>query len=232
METKPNPIKLNDLLHIVDEKDEEKAKEKKLKKYKTIFHKFEKDEPLERYIYEENFRLTKTSWHKNELTRDFVVAFTEMNGFRDKWLFIGVFKVNSRKEKNKNYEIEEVMKYNKYVNRLIVEYSHDFRNHKPCLETVLDEIYVSQILENPFNTRPFCGYENLDLAFVDLEPIIKLEISDWKSKLEVIKGIYILTDTTNRKALYWKCNRRKRYMAEMVVLYIYTNAVEIRDFKS
>jgi hypothetical protein len=53
---------------------------------------------------------------------------------------------------------------------------------------------VQEILREPYSGRSFPGYENIDVAFDELETLVRNSRSDWKAALESVKGIYLITD--------------------------------------
>jgi hypothetical protein len=58
---------------------------------------------------------------------------------------------------------------------------------------------VAQILEKPFEGEAFCGYENVEHGFSQLEVIFRQNKPDWKSALENVKGVYLIVDRSNGK---------------------------------
>ena len=51
-------------------------------------------------------------------------------------------------------------------------------------------------MQEPYTGRAFPGYENINLAFDELENLVRKGLPDWKAPLESVKGIYLITDTS------------------------------------
>ncbi len=58
---------------------------------------------------------------------------------------------------------------------------------------------VSEILKQPYSGEQFPGYENINHDFDVLIPIFTNEHPGWKTALEHVKGIYVITDNFNGK---------------------------------
>jgi hypothetical protein len=56
---------------------------------------------------------------------------------------------------------------------------------------------LSEILKEPYSGEAFCGYENINHDFIDLEAIFRQSRPDWRAALENVKGIYLITDKKN-----------------------------------
>lgn len=50
-----------------------------------------------------------------------------------------------------------------------------------------------------YSGETFVGFENINLGFEHLETIVRLQPSSWKSPLQNIKGIYLVTDHATGK---------------------------------
>ena len=62
------------------------------------------------------------------------------------------------------------------------------------LENHYDNFEVMEILREPYSGECFSGYENIDLSFIEAEAIVNNERADWKTPLENVKGVYLITD--------------------------------------
>ena len=51
-----------------------------------------------------------------------------------------------------------------------------------------------EILREPYSGERIPGYENIDLSFIEAEAIVNNERADWKTALENVKGVYLITD--------------------------------------
>ena len=90
--------------------------------------------------------------------------------------------------------------YREYIGRLLVDYpGPGVRGRAFYLENHFKDLKVAQVLEKPFEGEAFCGYENVEHGFSQLEAIFKQGKPDWKAALENVKGVYLIVDRHNGK---------------------------------
>jgi hypothetical protein len=162
--------------------------------------------PLDRYIEDEEEWKQWNEWRnpktwKNEWNRDYIFSLIHFYPKANTWLFGGIFKIIDRPNKN-NYIIEEVEKFKKYDGRLLLNFERylGMRGRSFLLEGYIDSITVNQVLEYKYSGEVFPGFDNINHDFSVLENIFKLGKSDWKTALENVKGIYLLTDKETGKS--------------------------------
>ena len=162
--------------------------------------------PLDKWIEDEVEWKNWNEWrnpkgYKNEWNKDYIFSLIQFYPKENTWLFGGIFKVLDRPNKS-NYVIEEVEKYKKFDGRLLLNFERylGMRGRSFKLESYIDSITINQILEFKYTGEVFPGYENIDHDFYVLENIFKSGKSDWKTALENVKGIYLLTDKETGKS--------------------------------
>ena len=162
--------------------------------------------PLDIYLEDEEEWKRWNEWRnpenfKNEWNRDYIFSLIQFYPKQNTWLFAGIFKVIDRPEKD-NYVIEEVESYKKYDGKLLLNFERyqGMRGRSFLLEAYIDSMTVNQIFEYKYTGEVFPGYDNINHDFSDLEKIFKLEKSDWKTALENVKGVYLLTDKETGKS--------------------------------
>ena len=155
--------------------------------------------PLDAYLENEQYWKEWNEYYPNrdDFNRDYIFSIMEFYPKPNTWLFGGIFKVIGRK---KNYIIEEINEFKKYSGRLLLNFNHKDRARRLLLENYIDSISVNQIFEYKYSGEVFPGYDNINHDFYVLEPIFKNIKSDWKNKLESVKGIYLLTDKETGKS--------------------------------
>lgn len=157
--------------------------------------------PLDLFIEDEQQWKGWNEWrgNKNDWTRDYIFSLIEFYPKSNTWLFGGIFKVLERKDNC--YVIEEVDEFKKYTGRLLLNFYRyqGLRGRAFKLEGYLSDITVNQIFEYRYSGEVFPGYENIDHDYYSLESIFKMEKSDWKTALENVKGVYLITDKENGK---------------------------------
>ena len=138
--------------------------------------------------------------NKNDWTREYIFSLIEFYPKANSWLFGGIFKIINRLE-NK-YEIEEVQEFSKYTGRVILSFYRyqGLRGRAFYLETFIKDFTILELLPDIYSGEIFPGYDRINHDFSTLENIIKREIIDWKTALQNIKGIYLVTDKSNGKS--------------------------------
>ena len=161
--------------------------------------------PLDEYLDNEDNWKYWNEWRnpknfKNEWNRDYIFSMIQFYPKNNTWLFGGIFKVLDRPER-KNYVIEEVETYKKFTGRLLLNFERyqGMRGRSFLLESYIDSITVNQLFEYKYVGEVFPGYDHINHDFITLEKIFKLEKSDWKTALENVKGVYLLTDKKTGK---------------------------------
>ena len=189
-------IKITDILDLEE-----------MEKYKLHLGSYNgESHPLDLYLEDEEEWKRWNEWRnpetfKNEWNRDYIFSLIHFYPKENTWLFGGIFKVLDRPDEG-NYVIEEVENFKKYDGRLLLNFERyqGMRGRSFLLEGYIDSITVNQIFEYKYTGEVFPGYDDINHDFNVLENIFRLEKSDWKNKLESVKGIYLLTDKETGKS--------------------------------
>ena len=136
--------------------------------------------------------------NRDDFNREYIFSIMEFYPKPGTWLFGGIFKVIGLK--NDSYIIEEINEYKKYTGRLLLNFEHKERARRIKMESYIDKISVNQIFEFRYSGEMFQGFESINHNFFDLEPIFRINKSDWKDALDKVKGIYLLTDRETGKS--------------------------------
>ena len=159
--------------------------------------------PLDGYVakYEEWLGWNQWRGSRNDWTRDFVFSLMGFYPRADAWLFGGIFRVLERCDNYKDYKLEEVDAYKKYVGRVLLSFHRyqGLRGRAYYLERYIDKFKLIEIFPNPYSGESFPGYEHINHDFHILEPIFKSERNDWKAALSSVKGVYLISDKHNGK---------------------------------
>ena len=171
-----------------------------LNDYKIHFARFNgNSQPLDVWVR------SKVEWQgwqeyrpsKNDFNQPYIFSLMRFYHETDIWLFGGVFRVLERLPKSYVVELTDLGK--EYIGRLKIGFSYRDRSTRTKMETYYPEFEVREILPEPYTGRSFCGYDKIHLSFEELEALIKNDRPDWKTALESIKGIYLITDTRTGK---------------------------------
>lgn len=195
-----NDIMLKDIWQIKDVED-----------YKVHFgRKSGTTEPLDEWVDD---RWKWTGWqewrpNRDEFNRPWIFSLMDFYPETDRWLFGGVFRVVARHEGRHEggYEVELEDLGAKFIGRLKLSSSYRSRPTRVNFENHYNSFVVSEILSEPWSGRTFPGYEDIDLPFRELETLIGKDKPDWKSALENVKGIYLITDTASGKRYVGKAS--------------------------
>ena len=171
------------------------------REYKIHFAVWNKvEQPLDVFVRD---RDQWTEWNsyrgkRDDFNRRFIFSLIRYYHQPDKWLFGGIFEITSRGTDSNTVNL--VTLYEEYVGRLLIYYpGPGLRGRAFKLENHFNELKVAQIYEKSFEGEAWCGYENVEHRFSQLEAIIKQNKPDWKSALESVKGVYLIVDKTNGK---------------------------------
>ena len=169
------------------------------KDFKIHFARFNKiEEPLDVFLRSQN-EIQKWNEYKNKKKRFHKYIFTLVKFYHEKdtWLFAGIYKVLSND--GEKHKVQLLTFGEEYIGRLKIFYDYKDVLAEPKLIKHFDGFEVKEILKERFVGREFAGYENVHLSFTELENIYAKEISSWKTSLQNIKGIYLITDKKNGK---------------------------------
>lgn len=112
-----------------------------------------------------------------------------------------MYKVIARSPKQyaHSYKVKLVPDSADLVGRLKISMKRPSRAKSLRLESYYSQMIVSELLREPYSGERFPGYENIAIDFGHLESIIRSSRPDWKTALENVKGIYLITDKKNGK---------------------------------
>ena len=83
-----------------------------------------------------------------------------------------------------------------FERRLYIRLHLAGRQRRRTMESCLDEMTVSSILEEPFVGDPFLGHDRINHTLADLQVIVGQQRPDWPIALEHMKGVYVIHDQT------------------------------------
>lgn len=161
------------------------------------------EQPLDVFVRDRNewegWNAWRNSTGKNDFNRPYIFSLIRYYHRADTWLFGGVFEVLERTP-GELYKIRLTEQYQEYIGRMLFAHSGPGVPGRSFLpESYFDTLTVSQIFEQPYQGEAFPGYENVAHDFSQLESIIHQLKPDWKSALESVKGVYLITDKSNGK---------------------------------
>ncbi len=181
--------------------------------YKIHFAKRSPDgvEPLDVYKkgIDEWKKWNTYSGGKDWFNRKYVFSLIRFYPEENVWLFGGVWElVSTDWRKSHPYEIKQVKRFSPFVGRLKIRYEYKERATRVRMEKHFSEMIVKEILDEPYYTDAFPGYENVDISFELLQMIMKKRPLEWVNALSA-KGIYLITDTKTGKRYVGKADGEK-----------------------
>jgi hypothetical protein len=129
---------------------------------------------------------------KDDFNRPYIFSFARYYHEPDEWLFGGIFEVTERLPTE--YKVNLTNQAQGFIGRLKLSAPYNGRNVRVNLEAHWNNLIVSEVLREPFAGRAFPGFEDVELSFEELEVLVRNDRADWKSPLESVKGVYLITD--------------------------------------
>jgi hypothetical protein len=165
------------------------------------------EQPLNVYLNDWSNWIDWNQWRggKNDFNRKYIFSLIQFYHEPNKWLFGGIFEVVERfdnwQETEVGYKVELCDLHNDLVGRLLIDFNRyrGMRGRSFKLEGYYDDFKISQILKRPYDGIIFPGYENINIDFPELESIFKFQKNDWKTALQNVKGVYVISDKSNGK---------------------------------
>lgn len=184
-------IPLSEILHFQNPKD-----------YKVHLASWNgKVQPLDVFLRDRNEWKGWNEWRseKDDFNRQYVFSLIDYYHEPNVWLFGGVYKVVKRMNvtRGKGYQVALTNQYESLIGRLKVQWKRTGRAKSRRMENCLETFTVNEILRGEYEGEAFCGYEGINHDFRILENIFLSSKPDWKSALENVKGVYLITDKSN-----------------------------------
>jgi len=162
------------------------------------------DDPLEVFVNGEfeDWQCWQSQHHFN---RRYVVSLIQTSGTR--WLFAGLFRPTGHQWIEATaevpghfwYDLERLASGEEWIGRLYADSPYNKRNSRPTGERLADELTVAELLPERLAIGPFQGYNKVLLTKGKLDLIVKHNVESWRSALSSVKGIYLVSDSTNGK---------------------------------
>lgn len=158
----------------------------------------DKREPLYAF-WKGNFQNWQNWQSKKNFERPYILSLIYYDS--GEWLFAGIYESLGCEWQEDHYEYQtRLTEINKsLIGRLIIKYTKTFRQSYLKLEGYIDELEVSEVLKLPSSFEKFPGYDKVKITFAFLKAIVDNNETTWKTALENMKGVYLITDQKNGK---------------------------------
>ncbi len=124
---------------------------------------------------------------RDEFNRPKIFSLIQFYHEPDAWLFGGVFCVLERL--SDRYVVTLSDEGGGFIGRLKLRSSYRDRATRVNFENHYSSLEVLELLREPYTGRSFPGFEKIDLAFEELETLVRTGRPDWKAALSSVKGI-------------------------------------------
>lgn len=143
------------------------------------------------------------SWRPetNAFNRQFIFSLAQDRHDPTLWLFGGIWEVTGRRPEPRTYSYDVVPRddlMGPFVRRLYVRLHLAGRQRRRTMESCLDEMTVSSLLEEAFVGDPFPGHDRINHTLADLQIIVSQQRPDWRIALEHMRAS--TSSTTRRPA--------------------------------
>ena len=141
------------------------------------------------------------SWRgvNNDFNRQFIFSLAQDRHDPTLWLFGGIWEILERRPEPQAYSYDVVHRddlMGPFVRRLYIRLQLAGRQRRRNMESCIDEMTVSSILEEAFAGDPFPGHDRINHSLADLTVIVSQQRPDWRIALEQMKGVYVIHDQT------------------------------------
>lgn len=172
------------------------------------------DAPLDKYIAGEFDDWQCWQANKN-FQCQYVVSLVQAH-HPQRWLYVGTFEVLGLEDKRPRgvtwekdfyrYNLKRLDQGDEYAGRMYVHSDYTKRQSFLKAETLKNDLKIQEISPIPLSFGEFPGYKNVVLTREQLELIILRNLHSWRTALETVKGIYLITDRTTGKLYVGKAS--------------------------
>lgn len=170
-------------------------------KFKVHFAVYNGEEqPLDVFVRNKSAWQEWNEWRggRDDFSRKYIFSLMRFYHQQNKWLFGGIYEVLERN--TDGYKVKLLDLHKEFIGRLIINYpgpgargrAFYFENHYPAME-------IAEVFASEYSGESFCGFDNVQHSFEQIEHIIKNQRLDWKTALMSVKGVYLIIDKSNGK---------------------------------
>jgi len=149
-------------------------------------------------------------WQKNHnFNCEFVVSLVH-DLPRSRWMFAGLFRptgytIEVGEHPHHYYDLERFASTQHLEGRLFCSSAYNKRNSY-VLPSTVDDMTVVELLAERISVGSFPGYKRVDISKDELDAMVRTGNESWRTALSSVKGIYLITDTTNGKLYVGKAD--------------------------
>jgi hypothetical protein len=156
------------------------------------------ENPLDVFVRD---RIEWSKWNeyrgvRNVFNKRYIFTLIDVYQEADVWLFGGFFRVLATH--SDRYEVVLCEDHQDLIGRLKLQFKRPGRSKSIGTE-YLAAMQLLEVLRKPYQGEDFPGFENIDHGFDALEVVMREAKPDWRSALQSVKGVYLVTDISNGK---------------------------------
>lgn len=148
---------------------------------------------------ENRFKQWQENQSRKNFERKFILSLIYLGP--SEWMFAGVYlRISYKKVKDRIlYKTVRLDIGDDLIGRLIIKYKKTVRAAYPKFEKHYKQLIVSEIRKTTITSTPFPDYESLNINYSYLKTLVVNNDSVWKSALQSVKGVYLITDKLTGK---------------------------------
>jgi hypothetical protein len=160
------------------------------------------DSPLEAF-FEGRFKAWQEHQNQQNFRCEEIISLIHLQD--DKWVFAGIYQVlgvKHRKEGEQSwyeYGTKEMAGVDHLTGRVVVQFRKRFITAHLIGTKYIDKLLVSEIREKRMRVADFPGYNSVNLSYRLLRTVVRKNMSQWKSALSNVGGVYLVTDNHTGK---------------------------------
>lgn len=158
------------------------------------------DQPLDAFVRD---KLEWQGWNewrggRDDFSRKYIFSLIRFYPQQNRWLFGGIYEVLERH--SDGYKVKLLDLHQEFIGRLLINYpGPGARGRAFYFENHYQDMALAEIFETEYSGDTFCGFDNVQHSFEQIEHIIKNQRLDWKTALISVKGVYLIIDKSNGK---------------------------------
>ena len=164
------------------------------------------DDPLELFLNDPGEIQSWNEWrgNKDDFNKTYIFTLVQFPNQKDKWLFVGVYKIIKRyqdyKQTEHGYDVELTDLCSNLIGRLVINYHFYYAHGRAAIyNNYVNSLTVSEILPNKYDGVKFPGFDSINITYSQLETIIKADNREWRTALQNIYGVYLIMDKATGK---------------------------------
>lgn len=151
---------------------------------------------------------------QDHFNRPFVLSLVQTYRASTRWVFAGVYRPTGKtwieaqpgEDAHYWYDLERITAADEWIGRLYVKSSYKERHSRPTGELLAEDLLIEELKRERVSMEEFPGYNKVQITMAQLDLVVRHDLTTWRTALSQVKGIYVVTDTTNGKLYVGKAD--------------------------